>query len=57
VLADPRASEDPSTDDQAETSRTAAGLAALLRRSPAESLSAGEATLLQEWLARLSDTR
>jgi AcrR family transcriptional regulator len=57
VLAEPRASKDPSTDDRAETSRTAAGLAALLRRSPAESLSPGEATLLQEWLARLSDTR
>src|SRR5882757_205430 len=62
VLAGPRPSDapstdDPSTDDQAETSRTAAGLAALLRRSPAESLSPGEATLLQEWLARLSDSR
>jgi AcrR family transcriptional regulator len=57
VLAEPRASEHPGTDDQAEMNRTAAGLAALLRRSPAESLSPGEATLLQEWLARLSDTR
>src|SRR5882724_4545017 len=43
-------------DDQAETSRVAAGLAALLRRSPAQSLSNGEATLMQEWLARLSDS-
>jgi AcrR family transcriptional regulator len=43
-------------DDRAETSRVAAGLAALLRRSPAGSLSNGEATLMQEWLARLSDS-
>jgi AcrR family transcriptional regulator len=43
-------------DDRAETSRVAAGLAALLRRSPAESLSHGESTLMQEWLARVSDS-
>jgi AcrR family transcriptional regulator len=63
VLAEPRTAGEPGTatepeavDDRAETSRVAAGLAALLRRSPAGSLSEGEATLLQEWLARLSDT-
>jgi len=72
VLADPTGNGQPGTGqfsngqfsaggpnepaDQAETSRVAAGLAALLRRSPAESLSNGEATLMQEWLARLSDS-
>ncbi|HEX4250782.1 MAG TPA: TetR/AcrR family transcriptional regulator [Pseudonocardia sp.] len=65
VLADPasentngrsRTGEPHNPDDQAETSRVAAGLAALLRRTPAESLSNGEATLMQEWLARLSDS-
>jgi AcrR family transcriptional regulator len=62
VLAEPRTAGEPGTaaepeavDDRAETSRVAAGLAALLRRSPAGSLSEGEAALLQEWLARLSD--
>jgi AcrR family transcriptional regulator len=62
VLAEPRTTGEPGTaaepdavDDRAETSRVAAGLAALLRRSPAGSLSEGEAALLQEWLARLSD--
>ncbi|MDT7599088.1 MAG: hypothetical protein QOK26_1165 [Pseudonocardiales bacterium] len=62
VLAEPRPAREPGTaaepeavDDRVETSRVAAGLAALLRRSPAGSLSEGEATLLQEWLARLSD--
>ena len=52
----PGTGEPNDVDDQAETSRVAAGLAALLRRSPAESLSNGEATLMQEWLARLSDS-
>ena len=52
----PGGGEPNDVDDQAETSRVAAGLAALLRRSPAESLSNGEATLMQEWLARLSDS-
>jgi hypothetical protein len=62
VLAEPRTTGEPgaaaepdAVDDRAETSRVAAGLAALLRRSPAGSLSEGEAALLQEWLARLSD--
>ncbi|MDT7563956.1 MAG: hypothetical protein QOG76_2580 [Pseudonocardiales bacterium] len=62
VLAEPRTTGEPGSaaepeavDDRAETSRVAAGLAALLRRSPAGSLSEGEAALLQEWLARLSD--
>jgi len=41
--------------DQVETGRLAAGLAALLRRAPADQLSSGEAVLIQEWLARLSD--
>jgi AcrR family transcriptional regulator len=67
VLAEPRSTGEPdhagiaggpdAADDRAETSRVAAGLAALLRRSPAGSLSEGEATLLQEWLARLSDNQ
>jgi AcrR family transcriptional regulator len=70
VLADPAGTGQPGqpgiaqfgaggpseVDDQAETSRVAAGLAALLRRSPAETLSNGEATLMQEWLARLADS-
>jgi AcrR family transcriptional regulator len=62
VLAEPRTAGEPGTaaepeagDDRVETSRVAARLAALLRRSPPGSLSEGEATLLQEWLARLSD--
>jgi AcrR family transcriptional regulator len=70
VLADPAGTGQPGqpgaaqfgadgpseVDAQAETSRVAAGLAALLRRSPAEALSNGEATLMQEWLARLADS-
>jgi AcrR family transcriptional regulator len=52
----PGGGEPSELEDQAETSRVAAGLAALLRRSPAESLSNGEATLIQEWLTRLSNT-
>jgi AcrR family transcriptional regulator len=42
--------------DSAGTAAVAVRLAALLRSAPLEALSPAENTLLQEWLARLSDT-
>jgi AcrR family transcriptional regulator len=53
ILAD--AIDQPSDDNAGQTGRLAVALAALLRRSPAPELTAGEAALLQEWLTRLSN--